>query len=116
MGCRTSCKHFEELSTAIEWIAVNKLGIQAMVHVLDDFLLLEQSKSLAVAKFAQFIDLCQQISVPLSAEKNVFPTSIIDFLGITLETRKFEASLPPEKIENVAQNCYTEFYVEIDAL
>jgi hypothetical protein len=50
-------KIFEELSTSIEWIAVNKLGIQAMVHVLDDFLLIEQSKSLAVDKFAQFIDL-----------------------------------------------------------
>ena len=99
MGCRTSCKIFEELSTAIEWIAVNKLGIQAMVHVLDDFLLIEQSKSLAVAKLAQFIDLCQQIGVPLSAEKTVFPTPIIEFLGITLDTRKFEASLPPEKIE-----------------
>jgi hypothetical protein len=31
MGYRTSCKNFEELSTSIEWIAVNKLGIQAMV-------------------------------------------------------------------------------------
>ena len=72
--CRTSCKIFEELSTAIEWITVNKLGIQAMVHVLDDFLLIEQSKSLAVAKFAQCIDLCQQIGIPLSAEKIVFPT------------------------------------------
>ena len=97
MGYRTSCKNFEELSTSIEWIAVNKLGIQAMVHVLDDFLLIEQSKSLAVDKFAQFIDLFQQIDVPLSAEKTVFPTPIIDFLGITLDTRKFEASLPPEK-------------------
>ena len=39
MGCRTSCKIFEELSTAIEWITVNKLGIQAMVHVLRRFLI-----------------------------------------------------------------------------
>ena len=62
-----------------KWIAVNKLGIQAMVHVLENFLLIEQSKSLAVAKFAQFIDLCQQIGVPLSAKKTVFPTPIIDF-------------------------------------
>ena len=99
MGCRTSCKIFEELSTAIEWITVNKLGIQAMVHVLDDFLLIEQSKSLAVDKFAQFIDLCQQIDVPLSAEKTIFPTPIIYVVGITLDTRKFEASLPLKKIE-----------------
>lgn len=39
MGCRTSCKIFEEFSTAIEWIAQNKLGIAHVVHVLDNFLL-----------------------------------------------------------------------------
>jgi hypothetical protein len=53
-----------------------------MVHVLDDFLLIEQSKSLAVVKFVQFIDLCQQIGVPLSAEKTVFPPQLLIFLGI----------------------------------
>jgi hypothetical protein len=70
-----------------------------MVHVLDDFLLIEQSKSLAVAKFVQFIDLCQQIGVPLSAEKTVFPPQLLIFLGITPDTQKFEASFLPEKIE-----------------
>lgn len=38
MGCRTSCKIFEEFSTAIEWITQNKLGITHVVHILDDFL------------------------------------------------------------------------------
>jgi hypothetical protein len=50
-----------------------------MVHVLDDFLLIEHSKSLAVAKFAQFIDLCQQIGVLLLAEKTVFPPQLLIF-------------------------------------
>lgn len=72
MGCRTSCKIFEELSTAIEWIALNKLGIQGMVHVLDDFLLIEKSKSAAISRFKAFIDLCLDIGIPLSAEKKPF--------------------------------------------
>jgi hypothetical protein len=33
------------------------------------------------------------------SRKDCFPTPIIDFLGITLDTQKFEASFPPEKIE-----------------
>ena len=33
------------------------------------------------------------------SRKDCFPTPIIDFLGITLDTQKFEASFLPEKIE-----------------
>lgn len=55
IGCRTSCKIFEEFSTALEWIAINKLGIPGMVHILDDFLILESSKTMAVSKFKAFI-------------------------------------------------------------
>ena len=33
------------------------------------------------------------------SRKDCFPIPIIDFLGITLDTQKFEASFPPEKIE-----------------
>ena len=37
MGCSSSCMIFEAVSTAVEWIAREKLGIQS-VHILDDFL------------------------------------------------------------------------------
>ena len=40
MGCSMSCAIFESFSTAIQWIANNKLGIPRMVHVLDDFLII----------------------------------------------------------------------------
>lgn len=69
MGCRTSCKIFEEFSTALEWIAINKLGIPGMVHILDDFLILESSKTMAVSKFKAFISLCEDIGVPLANDK-----------------------------------------------
>ena len=49
MDCCTSCKIFKELIAAFEWIAYRKLGISAMVHVLDDFLLIESSKQSAVS-------------------------------------------------------------------
>lgn len=51
MGCRTSCKIFEECSTVIEWIAQNKLGIAHVVYTLDDFLFIENSKESALSKF-----------------------------------------------------------------
>ena len=38
MGLSYSCNLFEQFSTALQWIALHKLGIHDCVHVLDDFL------------------------------------------------------------------------------
>ena len=45
MGCSSSCKTFENFSTAVEWIAQDKLGIANLIHLLDDFLLLQTTES-----------------------------------------------------------------------
>ena len=97
-GCRTSCKIFEEFSTALEWIALNKLGISAMVHILDDFLILENSKERAISKLKAFIDLCERLGVPLANEKTELPAQIMDFVGITLDIPKQETRLPEDKL------------------
>jgi len=36
MGLASSCKTFEALSTAVQWIAQTKLGTSYMLHLLDD--------------------------------------------------------------------------------
>lgn len=98
MGCRTSCKIFEEFSTALEWIAINKLGISGMVHILDDFLILEGSRDMAISKFKAFISLCEDLGVPLANEKTELPAQVMDFVGITLDIPKHEARLPEDKL------------------
>ena len=40
IGCSASCKMFETLSDALQWIASSKLHIRNISHVLDDFLIL----------------------------------------------------------------------------
>ena len=37
MGATSSCRNFEFLSSALEWIAKHKLGIPHIMHILDDF-------------------------------------------------------------------------------
>ena len=37
MGLASSCRTFEMLSTALEWVAHNKLNIPHIIHILDDF-------------------------------------------------------------------------------
>ena len=48
MGCASSCKTFEALSTTREWVALNKIAISNILHFLDDFLILENPTKLVM--------------------------------------------------------------------
>ena len=98
MGCSSSCAIFETFSSALQWIAETKLHVTAMVHFLDDFLLLATSKSKCAADLNAFESFCRQTGVPLAAEKTIQPTTSLPFLGITLDTIALEARLPPDKL------------------
>lgn len=106
MGCRTSCKLFEEFSTVIEWIALNKHGIAHVVHTLDDFLFIENSKQSALSKFKKFLGVCADIGIPLAADKTVLPTQVIECLGITIDVRQKETRLPRDKVERCRNLLY----------
>ena len=45
MGC-SSCLTFQTFSTAVEWIARNKLKIDYSLHILDDYLLVAPTEQL----------------------------------------------------------------------
>jgi len=70
MGCSSSSKTFESLSTAMEWIARNKLGIPHILHILDDFLIIGESTSDCQAKLQRCLHFCEDIGVPMAPEKN----------------------------------------------
>ena len=99
MGCSSSCAIFERFSTALEWIAKVKLGVTAMVHVIDDFLILSHSKEKCHQDLMAFIDLCERLGVPLAPSKTVGPSTTIPFLGIILDSVMQEARLPEDKID-----------------
>lgn len=99
-------QNIEEFSTAIEWLAQNKLGITHVVHILDDFLFVENSKQSAFSKFKKFLDVCADIGIPLEADKTVLPTQVIKFVGITIDVRQKEIQLPRDKVEK----CRTLLY------
>ena len=99
MGCSSSCAIFEAFSSSLHWIAENKLGISAMVHYLDDFLILAESKSKCTDDLQAFTEMCADIGVPLAPDKTVGATTELSFLGIELDTVQLEARLPGEKIE-----------------
>ena len=49
MGLTSSCRTFEKLSTALEWVARSKLNIPHIIHILDDFLIAADSTHVKLA-------------------------------------------------------------------
>ena len=99
MGCASSCKTFEALSTAMEWVARNKLAIPNILHILDDFLILEKSHEACDASLQRFLHFCDDIGVPMAPDKTEGPSPVLTFAGIELDCLEMEARLPKEKVD-----------------
>ena len=108
MGAASSCKTFEEFSSALEWIARNKGRSSAVVHILDDFLFLAPTRDEVALALKHFQEICAMIGVPLSADKTYPPSTVMEFMGITLDSDRMEARLPGDKIIKM-RNMLLEF-------
>ena len=98
MGCSISCAIFEAFSSAIEWIAKNKLDIPYMTHVLDDFLIVAPSYKESDDQLKRFLSFCDECGIPMAPEKTEGPERSLPFLGITLDVPHFLAKLPDDKL------------------
>ena len=91
--------HLEIFSSAVEWIAKHKFNISKIVHLLDDFLIVAQNRTLCQSQLSLFLDLCSFLGIPIAPEKTCGPSTILSFVGIELDTVLLQARLPQEKID-----------------
>lgn len=104
MGSSSSCAIFEAFSTALEWIAIHRLGASGVLHILDNFLFIADPKERYQLDLTHFLSLCQFIGVPIAKEKTVGPDTTLQFAGITLDSVLQEARLPEDKLHK----CHTQ--------
>ncbi|XP_071948885.1 uncharacterized protein [Antedon mediterranea] len=107
-GCRSSPKIFDTLSQAVCWIASNVYNIHNILHLLDDFLVIESPTANAQSTKIRFLDMFKTLGIPLSEKKTEGPSTSLEYLGIYLDSINMEARLPTEKIARI-QNITTEF-------
>ena len=81
MGCASSCKIFETFSSALEWIARHKLGIPGILHILDDFLIIDRNQSTCSNSLCKFLRTCDELGVPMAPETTVGPSTVLSFAG-----------------------------------
>lgn len=101
-GCRSSPKIFNTLSEALCWILLNNNKLPFVLHLLDDFLLVDFPTAKPDRCITALKRTFESLGVPLSHEKTVGPLTSIEFLGVALDSNLMQASLP-EKLERIRQ-------------
>jgi hypothetical protein len=98
-GLSYSCQLFEKFSSALQWILQHKFQVGHCIHVLDDFLFVGKPHSTeCYDALLAFYTLATEINLPIKKEKTVLPTTTLTFLGLELDTVRFEVRLPEDKL------------------
>ena len=85
-GLRSAPKIFNAVADALEWYVI-KEGVSIIYHYLDDFAVLGHPSTEECDMNLQILkSVCEDLGVPLAAEKQAGPSTCIEFLGIIIDT------------------------------
>ena len=91
------------LADALAWI-LQREGACALLHYLDDFLIIGKPQSEECAGSVALTQaVCQKLGVPLAMHKCEGPSCSLTFLGILIDTVAMELQLPPERLERLGK-------------
>ena len=81
------------------WMDLAAAGASPGQTHLDDFIVVGPPKSLRCQEELSIMcRTCEELGLPLAAEKHVGPATCLDFLGIELDTVHMEIGLPEVKL------------------
>lgn len=102
MGCSLSCHYFKIFVTILQWVLEYESGCDNTIHYFDDFLFIGLLDSpICSALLWLFLLITTFFGIPIVLEKTVFPSPIIEFLGISFDTLLFQYQLPMLKISKL---------------
>ena len=81
------------LSTALEWVARNKLNFPHIFHMMpDDFLIAAVSFDTCKTSYSlqQFLTFCENVGAPMEPEKTKSPSPVLTFAGLELDFSRNE--------------------------
>ncbi|CAG2252701.1 unnamed protein product [Mytilus edulis] len=81
----------------------SKFDIEAAFKQLDDFLTIDKPDSCAERTMALMTTLFKRLNIPLAKHKVVGPCTVIEYLGIILDTEKMETRLPLDKTSRISE-------------
>ena len=96
-GSSISCAHFQKLSDALAYVFKHRTGKET-INYLDDYFFVAMLKAWCDQQVQQFLNLCAEISFPVSMDKTFWGTSILTFLGLLVNTITQSVSIPMDKV------------------
>ena len=97
-GDSISCSHFQRFSEALRHILEHRLQKwDCIVNYLDDFLFIAASKEECDHMIQEFTKLCNELGVPIAAEKTEWGSTRTVFLGILIDGKHYVLAVPEEK-------------------
>lgn len=98
-GLRSAPYLFNQLSDAIEWIIKNNYNFPDILHILDDFFLAAPPpRSNCLTALCKLMTLLTELNIPIAPKKTFSPSTVLEFLGILLDSVKLQARLPEDKL------------------
>jgi hypothetical protein len=102
-GLKSSGVRWELFAAALHYFFQHHLGIELVIHYVDDFLFVTADYELARSQLAAALRLCEELGVPIAVEKAEGPVTCLTFLGIELDTMAMEMRLPEVKLAALRQ-------------
>ena len=102
-GCRSSPIISDNISRAVCYIAEYNYNIKHILHLLDDLLTVDPPSAIAERTMAIMTLIFNKLYIPIAAHKTVGPVTCLQYLGIALDTVKFEARLPMDKVNKICE-------------
>lgn len=100
-GCRSSPKIFDMLSKVIFWKLENNYNVKNVLHLLDDFITFDPPGESGLRSMAVLTMDFKRLGIPISQKKTVGPDTVIEYLGIILDSEKMESRIILEKVERI---------------
>lgn len=102
-GLRSAPKIFNAIADTLGWV-FSLSGIQHHLHYLDDFLLLGAPDSQEAAHALDIaLKVLDLLGIPVATHKTEGPLTVLVFLGILIDTTRFELRLPKEKLTRLQE-------------
>ena len=96
-GASILCAVFEDIATLIHWV-VEKTAGQRFIHYMDDFFTVHKYFKVCGQTMQTLKQVCQEINMLSAPEKSEGPVTVVEFLGLILDTQFMVVCIPPDKL------------------
>ena len=97
-GLCSAPKIFTAVADAVGW-ALLESGIPYHIHYLDDFLFFIPTAQEGEVNLPRILNVFSSLGVPVATHKIEGPATQVTFLGVIVDTARFELRLPLDKLE-----------------